>query len=245
MPRTNRAIFFCTPVHKTRCTFFSSLLSTCTSHLARSHPELAHVQAAHGLTALEGLVCRGVLGGIQTAGATRIFVCDVCREYCLTLEEAVGHYKEAPHAENTAVVRREFGNVGVTRMVKKRMRAYVVLEAEEAEEAVEQEEEGEQEEEEEAELEDVFEPAIISISGVGTPMLAETVVQLADMIRRGSGPVVGGWARVMRAGNVKVHFDHRDGTSGVCTVRNDEKVAELKNVMVFGVVKVDGEEEEE
>lgn len=168
-------------------------------------------------------------------------MCDLkgCRAYCLTLEEAVAHYDEQPHAENTEVVRREFGNVGVMRMVKKRMRAYVVVEEGEV-----QEEEEEVQEEEEQEEEEVFEPAIISISGVGTPMLAETVVQLADMIRRGSGPVAGGWARVMRAGRVKVHFDHRDGTSGVCTVRNDEKVAELKNVMVFGVLKVDDEQEE-
>lgn len=106
------------------------------------------------------------------------------------------HYEEAPHAENTAVVRREFGNVGVARMVKKNMRAYVVLEAEEEEEA----EEAEEMEHEEEEEEDIFEPAIINISGVRTPKLAETVVQLANMIRRGSGPVVGGCARVLRAG---------------------------------------------
>lgn len=173
----------------------------------------------------------------------------------------MAHYEEAPHAENTVVVRREFGNVGVMRLVKKRMRAYVVLQAEELEEeeeevqeeeAEESEEAGEEEvedveqeeEEEEEEAEEVVEPGIIRISGVGSPMLAETVVQLADLIRRRSGPVAGGWARVMRAGKVKVHFDLRDGTSGISTVRNDEKVAELKNIMAFGVVKVDGEEEE-
>lgn len=128
------------------------------------------------------------------------------------------------------------------------MRVYVVLEEEE--EAAEEElevmvvEEVEQEDEPEEQEQQVPDSGIIMISGLGSPMLAETVVQLADMIRRGSGPIVGGWARVMRAGKVKVHFDLHDATSGICTVRHDEKVAELKNVMAFGVVKVDGEEEE-
>lgn len=190
------------------------------------------------MTALEALVCRGALCATPTDGAVRVFVCESCRDYCLTLQEAIAHYDESPHTENTAVVRREFGNVGVARMVKKNMRVYVVLEVEEEEEPEEVEQQEEQEEQE------VPEPGIIMISGVGSPMLAETVAQLADLIRRGSGPVGGGWARVMRAGKVKVHFDLRDGTSGICTVRNDEKIAELKNVMAFGVVKVDGEEEE-
>lgn len=41
-----------------------------------------------------------------------------------------------------------------------------------------------------------------------------------------------------------MHFDHRDGRSGVCTVCNDEKVTELKNVMVFGVVMIHDEGDE-
>lgn len=208
---------------------------------ASAHPELAALHRTHGLTALEALVRRGRL---TSEPASVVFLCDTqtCRQYYLTLDDAVAHHADR-HGAYADVVRAEFGTVGVRRMVEERMKCAVVMDDQDAGEHEEEEEDETDEETDEETDDEEEEPGTIVIAGVGSPMLAETVVQLADLIRRGTGPRAGGWGRAMREGKVQVHFDHRNGGSGICSVRTDERVALLKRVMEFGVVKIYPEEE--
>lgn len=136
-------------------------------------------------------------------------------------------------------------------MVNERMKCFIAMDEQHDDRREEVPDEHHHDSQDEADSYEVEEvepppppPGTILIAGTGTPLLAETVPQLADLLRRGIGPRPGGWARAMRDGKVKIHFDHRDGTSGICSVRTDNRVAMLKEVMEFGVVRVEEEEGE-
>lgn len=66
---------------------------------------------------------------------------------------------------------------------------------------------------------------------------ADTQRGLAALLLAAGGPA--DWQGMMVRGELQVYFDQTDGPSGVTRLRSDERVAQLRACMSFGIVDLE------
>lgn len=217
---TERTVYLCSGLHHP-CYLVFSLFQTCIAHITEIHPDVDSLVAEHGNRALEALVHSAKLFlDASMPDATRIYVCSApCRSYSLSLRDAITHVTEA-HPALAAATIVDDGAQGLRTWITRTLARSITMEPTNG---------------------------VLRVYGVGEAFsilfAADTMHGLAVLLAEKRGLDVLTWEGLMRAGQFLIRFEHQDRSSGVCRIRNDERVKQLRECMVFGTVEVNVEAE--
>lgn len=144
-------------------------------------------------------------------GSTPIFVClDRCRTYFLTLDAAVEHFTgSAVHADSAAKILTEEGNFGLRDWVTERTAHWIRMDVNYRQH-----------------LPIVAPPLEDPYLLVRRPGGSFRIRFSADTVREYA------WVDMMSRGDLEVRFDHVDGRSGTCRLRNNESVRMLRKTSI-------------